>query len=144
MRTAVDSSVLVATLLTWHERHAAARDVVERLLAAPEDVVLAADVLLETYSVLTRLPAPHRLAPADAEGLLRENFRRCRTESLSGGQAWTLLRSLPERGVAGGTVYDARIVAAVLKGGASRILTFNVRHFERLVPEGLEVVVPGA
>ena len=47
MRTAVDSSVLVAALLTWHERHAAARDVVERLLAAPEDIVLAADVLVE-------------------------------------------------------------------------------------------------
>lgn len=144
MRTAVDSSVLVAALLTWHERHAAAREALERLLSAPEDVVVGVDVLLETYSVLTRLPAPHRLAPDDAEGLLRENFRRCRTESLSGRQAWALLRSLPERGVAGGAVYDARIVASALKGGASRILTFNSRHFERLAPEGLDVVVPGA
>jgi hypothetical protein len=48
-----------------------------------------------------------------------------------------------ERSVAGGAVYDARIIAAAVKGGALRLLTLNARHFERLAPEGLEIPVPG-
>ena len=39
-----------------------------------EDMVIPAHSLVESYAVMTRLPAPHRVAPADAVQLLRENF----------------------------------------------------------------------
>ena len=39
-------------------------------------LAVAAHALVETYAVLTRLPAPHRLAPADAWTLIDTNFAR--------------------------------------------------------------------
>lgn len=59
-----DTSVLVPALLSWHERHDDARRAVHGVRGVP------AHVLVESYSVLTRLPAPSRLAPAAAADLL--------------------------------------------------------------------------
>ena len=44
--------------------------------------------------------------------------------------------------MAGGAVYDAEIAEAAYRAGARRLLTLNRRHFERLAPEGLEIVEP--
>ncbi len=60
MHRTVDTSVTVAAFLSWHERHAMARTaVLSGIVGVP------AHVLAETYSVLTRLPAGHRVS-ADA------------------------------------------------------------------------------
>lgn len=140
--TAVDSSVLVAALTTWHENHDEARAALEDAMEAGGGLVLPADVIVEAYSVLTRLPSPHRVSPSDALGLLEGNFTGARTVALAAAEIWRLLRDLAADEVSGGAVYDARIVAAAVKGGASRILTLNARHFARLAPDGLAVVVP--
>jgi len=140
--TAVDSSVLVAALASWHESHEPARDTVERAMDSAGGLVLPADALVEAYSVLTWLPAPHRLSPGDALRLLDESFSGTRTVALTVSETWRLVRTLADGQIAGGAVYDARIVAAAVKGGASRILTLNARHFTRLAPDGLAVVVP--
>jgi predicted nucleic acid-binding protein len=140
--TAVDSSILVAALASWHENHDESRTALERVMGPAGELVLPADVLVETYSVLTRLPSPHRLSPEDALRLLEENFADARTVALAATDTWRLLRTLAAAAVAGGAVYDARIVAAAVKGGAAQILTLNGRHFSRLAPDGLEIVVP--
>ena len=142
LATVVDSSVLVAALASWHENHDEARVALERAMDPAGGLVLPADVLVETYSVLTRLPSPHLLSPANALRLLEENFANARTVALAATDVWRLLRTLAANQVAGGAVYDARIVAAAIKGGATRILTLNSRHFSRLAPDGLAVVVP--
>jgi predicted nucleic acid-binding protein len=142
-RTATDSSVLVAALASWHESHAEALRALETAMAKGSALVIPADALLETYAVLTRLPAPHRLSPAIAIELLRESFRNSEVVALDSGETWGLLEGCAAGPVAGGAVYDARIVAAAVKGRSDRILTLNARHFERLAPPGLGVVVPG-
>jgi predicted nucleic acid-binding protein len=73
-KTAVDSSVLVAALLSWHEAHSPA---FAALSAAVEEgeLLLPSSSLIECYSVLTRLPAAHRLSPSDAAGLLESELR---------------------------------------------------------------------
>jgi predicted nucleic acid-binding protein len=142
-RTATDSSVLVAALASWHESHAKALRALETAMAKGSALVVPADALLETYAVLTRLPAPHRISPAIALELLRESFRNVEVVALDSSETWGLLEGCAAGLVAGGTVYDARIVVAAVKGRSDRILTLNARHFERLAPTGLEVVVPG-
>ena len=112
-------------------------------MAKGSGLVLPADAILEAFAVLTRLPAPHRISPAVALELLRESFRDTEVVSLDPGDTWALLESCAAGQVAGGAVHDARIIGAAVKGRARRILTFNVRHFERLAPPGLEVVAPG-
>jgi predicted nucleic acid-binding protein len=59
---AVDSSVLIAALVAWHEHHEpAARNI--RTLLQDRTLLLPQHAIIETYSVLTRLPSPHRIAP---------------------------------------------------------------------------------
>ena len=59
--TACDTSLLVPALVGWHAAHEESRDALAR-----EVTHLPAHVVLECYSVLTRMPAPHRVTPADA------------------------------------------------------------------------------
>ena len=59
---------------------------------------------------------------------------------MAGRELWRTVRSLPERGVAGGRTHDALIVAAAGRGRADRLLTFNVRDLEPLA-EGLDVEI---
>ncbi len=66
---ALDTSVAVPLLVRTHEAHAA----VVRWWAHRR-VALCGHAVVETYSVLTRLPADLRLAPADAARLLAERF----------------------------------------------------------------------
>ncbi|HEX4952989.1 MAG TPA: PIN domain-containing protein [Thermoanaerobaculia bacterium] len=141
-RIALDTSVLVAAVQSWHSEHDRAVLAVGRALEASA-VVVPFHVLFETYSVLTRMPKPLRLSPANALSLLERTLRgRSEVASLDGGDAFGLLGSFRDRGIAGGAVYDALIVEAAARAGARTLLTLNRKHFDRLAPEGLEVVEP--
>jgi len=139
--TALDSSILIAALLPWHEHHEVAQRAINRAREGGS-LLLASRTLVEAYSVLTRLPAPHRLAPDDALSLLELNFRSARVESLGADATWPFLASLPARGVAGGAVFDAEIVAVVHQAGAETMVTLDRKGFGRSAPPGLEVSVP--
>lgn len=143
MRTiAIDTSVVVAALLSWHERHDVAAAAVARALSR-DRLILPLHVLIESYSVMTRLPAAHRLSPADAWTVLSESFReQAQLAAHSTRESWTLIRRLAESGLGGGIVYDAVILEAARDGGATAILTFNARDYERLGREDIEIVVP--
>ena len=71
---ALDTSCLIAAVCGWHEQHRVAAAEIGRRLDRGERLSVAAHALTEAYAVLTRLPAPHRLSPADAWELLRANF----------------------------------------------------------------------
>lgn len=115
------------------------------LLAEPGDIILPLQALVEAYSVMTRLPSPHRLSVKDALAVLERSLRqRTIVVGLDGEEAWSLIEGLSQRQIAGATSYDGVIAACARKGGAQRILTFNRAHFERFADAGLEVVVPGS
>jgi len=140
MPIALDTSVVVPALLTWHEHHARALPIVQSALASVDPPILPLPVLIESFAVMTRLPAPWRLAPSDAHTLLTRAFRnRVRVIGLEEQESWSLLDSALAGGIAGGVVYDAVIAACARKGGADRIATFNRRDFERL---GVGLLVP--
>ena len=138
---AVDTSVVVAALLTWHERHDDAARALGRAMAGREGFILPVHVLLECYAVLTRLPPPHRLSPEDALSLLSANFRDVKLASLASRSVWPLLTRLAGKGIAGGATYDALIMDAARGAGATALLTLNSRDFERF-DGGIEVLAP--
>ncbi len=139
---ALDTSAIVAGLLAWHQHHEGALQALEDAFAGERGAVLPLPALLEAYSVMTRLPAPHRLSPGDALALLEDSpLRHSSVIGLPGEEAWTFVRTLVAKGVAGGRAYDALIADCAQRGGARRILTLNRRHFEGLDPD-LEVVSP--
>lgn len=139
---ALDSSCMVAAVCSWHERHEAVTAEIERRLDTGAGLAIPAHALLETYSVLTRLPAPHRLKPVDAWALIEANFvTPAQITTLDATGHVRLLGRLVATGTSGGRTYDALIgeCASVAKAGA--ILTLNPRHFEP-PPPGMTIVEP--
>lgn len=139
-----DSSFMIAAVCTWHGFHQAARSEVEMRLDRKESMVVAGPALVETYSVLTRLPAPHRLAAEDAVSVLRANFiGGARIVVLAPKEYRALLLDAPARGISGGRIYDAIIAECALRAKVSVLLTFNEPHFVGFEQRGLQIVVPG-
>jgi predicted nucleic acid-binding protein len=99
---AVDSSVVVAAFASWHEHHALAR---KAMAGRPR---LIAHAAVESYSVLTRLPPPHRAQPSIVHTFLTERFvDPYLTLSETGYQE--LLATVAANQILGGPTYDALI-----------------------------------
>ncbi|MDH4118253.1 MAG: PIN domain-containing protein [Acidimicrobiia bacterium] len=109
---AADSSVVVAGLLTWHEAHAVSR-------VALKSAVIPAHALLETYSVLTRLPRP--LTPTDAARVLALAFQRESVLASNVDLQTSLATRCARLDISGGAVYDALIAWTALDHGAELI-----------------------
>lgn len=108
---AADSSLVIAAFASWHESHDAARRAVDGGIRAVEHCTL------ETLSVLTRLPPPHRASGVLVLDFLRERFPKPFLR-LSAKAYRQFLFELPDRGIAGGAVYDALIAATAAEHGA--------------------------
>ncbi|MBI5491080.1 MAG: PIN domain-containing protein [Deltaproteobacteria bacterium] len=140
----MDTSAIVALLCGWHERHAETMRGVEERIRRGYSLVVPAHALVETYAVLTRLPAPHRLSGEVAFRLLRQNFRSsARVRALAAAEYWTVLADAVDSGIAGGATYDAVVATSARKGGATCLLTLNLRHFASFQRPGFEVLEPG-
>jgi predicted nucleic acid-binding protein len=139
---ALDTSCMVAAVCTWHERHAGAVAGIEERLDRGEQMAIAAHALLETYGVLTALPSPHRLAPADAWALVKANFvESAAVVALTGSASISLLGRLAATGIGGGRSYDAVIAACAGLAKVDALLTLDPRHFDP-PPDGVAVVEP--
>ena len=116
---AADTSLVVAAFASWHERHEAARRALDGGLRLPEHCAL------ETYSVLTRLPAPHR-----ARGEVVRDFIKARFPQpflrLSAGAYRDFVLGLSDREAVGGAAYDA-LVAATAADHAAELVTCDRR-----------------
>ena len=78
---------------------------------------LPAHVLIESYSVLTRLPAPHRAGPGVVEAFLAERFP-AKLLILPQPAYRVLLKTAAASGVSGGAIYDALVAITVKHAGA--------------------------
>lgn len=136
-----DTTCLVATVSSWHEHHDRTRSEIDRRANRGEELVLAAHSLAEAFSVLTRLPAPHRLRAADALAAIEANWRSTPVVHLTGAETWGAIREAARLGASGGRTYDALIAQAALKVHAETILTWNVRDFSLFAAE-IQVEAP--
>lgn len=116
---AVDTSVVVAAFASWHEGHLGAAAALARRPRVP------AHVLVESYSVLTRLPPPHRAPAPLVATFLRESFRGLPLV-LSARAHQQLIEEAAEAGLAGGSIHDA-LIAATVRRAAARLLTRDRR-----------------
>jgi predicted nucleic acid-binding protein len=138
-----DTSCLIAAVCGWHQHHPQAAAEIDRRLGARERMATAAHALAEAYAVLTRLPAPHRLAPADALAVLEGNFLdAAHVVALDVKGYRSVLRRAGKEGISGGRTYDALIGACAVQAKATVLLTFNAAHFSQLESAGIRVVVP--
>jgi predicted nucleic acid-binding protein len=108
---AADTSLVVAAFASWHEQHEAARH------ALDAGVRLIDHCALETYSVLTRLPPPHRSPAPLVRDFLRARFPQPFLR-MSEPRYRTFVLTLVEQGITGGAAYDALVAATAAATGA--------------------------
>jgi predicted nucleic acid-binding protein len=108
MRKAADSSIVVAALLADHPEHKTAAD------ALADCKTTIAHVAIETYSVLTRLPAPHRVDAKTAATVLARRLTATYA-TLDAGAYATLPSTLVAARVSGGATYDGLIALTALE-----------------------------
>jgi predicted nucleic acid-binding protein len=138
----LDTNCLVAAVCSWHGHHEATRREIERRYAAGEKLVLSAHSFAETFSVLTRLPEPHRLSPEDALALIETNWGETRLVALTALDYRATLRRCRDASLGGGAVYDALIAACARKARVSTLVTWDVADFERFLEDEPMVTAP--
>lgn len=116
---AADTSVVVAAFASWHEGHRDAAAALRRGARLP------AQVLVESYSVLTRLPPPHRIAPGVAAGFLAARFPEDPLVLSARGHL-RLVQLLAEADVPGGAIHDG-VVAATAAEADTVLVTRDAR-----------------
>jgi predicted nucleic acid-binding protein len=94
--------VLVSALAGWHPFHTLARDALRARVTS-----IPAHVVLECYSVLTRLPAGHRVT-AGVAGEVLDDLELALLDCPVAVQR-ALVRRLADAGIAGGSVYDGLV-----------------------------------
>ncbi|WP_324651599.1 type II toxin-antitoxin system VapC family toxin [Georgenia sp. H159] len=128
-----DTSVLVPVPLSWHENHLAARHAV---LGEVQHV--PAHVLLECYSVLTRLPAPLRVSAESAADVVARLPMAALV--LPADVHRGLVADLGRARIGGGALYDA-LVAATARHHGLRLLTRDRRARTTYDVVGMEYTV---
>ena len=103
----------------WHERHQAAAEGLAAVSALP------AHVILEVYSVLTRLPGGLAVPAAVASAVLAERFPG-EPLRLSARARAALPVTLAQAGVAGGASYDGLVALEAVAHG-QELLTLDSR-----------------
>ncbi len=138
----VDTSVLLAALIDFGARSAAALALFDVIVAARDQrkPKTAWHCCLEAYSVATRLPEEYRLQPGEIAQLLEEEvLRRFEVVDLPPLSRLEFLQQCARGGVRGGRLYDAHIAASARAARARLVITDNRRDFTGLEAAGVRV-----
>ena len=107
----IDTSVAVALAVAGHEHHQATRKAI-----GGRSCGLSGHAAFETFSVLTRLPPPHRAHPSIVHAFITERFAEpFLTLSQAGYQE--LLATVAAGQILGGSAYDALVAATAAEHG---------------------------
>jgi predicted nucleic acid-binding protein len=135
MKVFLDTSVLVAAVVTKHEHHGRAYTILDRVQNGRDEGHISGHCMAEMYSVLTKLPPPFRHTPEHALLSLEENVvKYFQITALRPNEYAPLIREAALSGIQGGTIYDAIFPKCAAKSGAETIWTFNLRHFQNIAP----------
>jgi predicted nucleic acid-binding protein len=130
-------------LSAGHSLHVTTRQAYAARRGRAEQPVIPVHAILETFSVLTRSPAPLFVPPAQVREMLVENFFEvAEIPDMTANRCWAALDELSARSIGGGLLYDAIIAQSCYEAGAKLLLTWNVRDFLRVAPPALEIRQP--
>ncbi len=103
-RLLLDTSAAIALVMPDNPLHVPAREATRG-----HRLGLAGHALVETYSVLTRLPPPHRIRATHADRLIRHDFPD--SVALPESEFTSITTQLARWGLRGGAAYDGIIAA---------------------------------
>jgi predicted nucleic acid-binding protein len=135
----LDTSVLIAANDNDHEKHAESRPLLAA--ATQENCACGVHSLAETYANLSIVKGSRQQRPETALRLVQQIAGRMTVIALDPEEYITAIRDAARLRIAGGTIYDALLVACARKVDAGRIYTWNVRHFQLVAPDLAERIV---
>lgn len=100
--SALDTSVAIPAVVSWHEDH-------DRCRTAARGALIPAHALAEAYAVLTRLPSPHRLDAGIAADVLSAWFPERSVLAAPARLQRHLVGRLAPAQLSGGATYDALV-----------------------------------
>ena len=125
MSVAIDTSVLVAAMISTESHHEAC----DRLLNR-EGLSMYAHGLAETFSTLTGGRRPFRMAPSMAASMIEEDYFPCLAiTTLNPAQMLRAMRDAESRGVRGGALFDYLHLVTARQAKATQLFTLNISHF---------------
>ncbi|MCP5524189.1 MAG: PIN domain-containing protein [Verrucomicrobiales bacterium] len=144
MRTVLlDSSVLVAGMVDQLRQHGRALDGWIRERDGGAVLCCTSHAVAECYATLTALPLARPVQPVEARELMRVNvLQGLKVLSLNQRDYEKALDRVVGMGLRSGVVYDALHLVRAERERCDVLLTFNLRDFTRLEPEGVEVIAP--
>ena len=140
----LDTSLLVAGLVEMHPDHAAAHRWLARTVLGEIRLLISRHSLAECYTALTRLPLKPPLDPQDVLTLIDHSLLgacRATTITLDEVAYRGVLTRCARAGHRGGIIHDAIIGQCAVVAGVP-LVTSNIRHFQRLFPDGNLSIIP--
>ena len=140
-RTALDTGVVVAALMSWHDAHPRAHHAVQSCRRA--ELVLPRTTPVQTFSVMTRLPSGYGVTAERAREMLRNTFAgRGAAVVQDPPEPWDLVDRAVRAGARGGGIHDFKILECAVAAKAKRLLTLDAADFRRFGDRGVEIVEP--
>jgi len=136
-----DSSLVVPALVLEHPEHQRALPWIDRVSQNEIEGALAAHTLAEVYATLTVLPGIPRISPKMASDMMRQSLASVQIVPLTAADYRRTVERMGNMGLPGGLIFDALIACAAEKINAHRLVTFNVKHFSRVWPEGQDRII---
>ena len=136
----VDTSVLVAAIISGEEHHDACDKLMNR-----RDLGMYALGLAETFSTLTGGRRSIQMSAVLAAQIIEEDYvPQLSVTTLTPSEMLRAMRDAQARGVRGGGIFDYLHLVAARKAKARRIHTLNVSNFRAFHRAGdPEIVHPG-
>ena len=132
MTIGLDTSVIVASVHANHPFHGPTAKWLNQAFDE-HDLMITHHTVLESYSVLTRLPAKYLLSPTEAQLVLRETLSETTTIArFQEAMVWDIIDRFVEIPAVGGAAYDAFSIEILVAAGVEAIATYNVADFKRL------------
>ena len=141
MQVVCDTSVLVAAMVEQHPGYERAFPWLGRAKRQECECCVTTHSLAELYAVLTTLPVRPKIAPGTARRLIRENVETvARIVQITEKDYQHVLNNMAELDLSGGSIYDALVARIAERLKVDKLLTFNLRDFRRVWPDGHQIV----
>ncbi len=137
----LDASVMAPALEEAHPHYTRALPWLARARRGEIEAAITAHTLAESYSALTVMPVRPRVSPERACRLVSEGAAHLRIVEVTEADYRQTLQRVADLGLPGAVIYDALIATVAARLNVDGLVTFNVRHFQRVWPEGRDRIM---
>lgn len=144
MKVFFDTSVLIASVMATHFHHEASFKLLQKIHDKKMKGFVSAHSLAECYSVLSKYPLNPALSTDDVQQLIQANILNLfQMIEISVSDYQKVIKSMNEKSLRGGVIYDALIYQAAKKSKCEILYTWNIKDFQRIQDEGsLQILTP--